>query len=87
MKNMILKNAKIKTTRAGFPCIILGNNQNNRIALKDLTLINDGTVSPIMINSANPENITIQNVKSNSLITDPNIVEVGQSITRNSNYK
>jgi hypothetical protein len=76
---------RIKTTRAGFPCIILGNNQNNRIVLKDLTLINDGTVSPIMINSANPENITIQNVKSNSLITDVNIVEVAESITRNTN--
>lgn len=78
---------RIKTTRASFPCIILGNNQNNRIVLKDLTLINDGTVSPIMINSANPENITIQNVKSNSLITDPNILEIGQSIIRNTNYK
>lgn len=78
---------RIKTTRASFPCIILGNNQNNRIVLKDLTLINDGTVSPIMINSANPENITIQNVTSNSLISDPNILEIGQSIIRNTNYK
>jgi hypothetical protein len=78
---------RIKTTRAGFPCIILGNNQNNRIVLKDLTLINDGTVSPIMINSASPENVTIQNVKSNSLITDANIVEVGETIIRNINYK
>jgi hypothetical protein len=78
---------RIETTRLGFPCITLGANQNNRIVLKDLTLINDSTVSPIMINSSTPENVVIQNVKTNSLITDVNIVEVGEAITRNSNYK
>lgn len=83
----IVVSGRIKVTRAGFPCIILGNNQNNRVTLKDLVLINDGTVSPIMINSSTPENVTIQNVTSNSLISDPNIIETGQSIIRNSNYK
>jgi hypothetical protein len=61
------------------------NNTNGTILLKDLTLINDGTVSPIMC--AVPENVQIQNVTTNSLISDPNIIEVGQSIIRNTNYK
>ena len=84
---LIIITGRIKVTRAGFPCIVLGANQNNRIVLKDLTLINDGTVSPIMINSISPENIQIQNVVSNSLVSDANILEIGQSIIRNANYQ
>ena len=89
--NTIIVTGRIKTTLAGYPCIKIStgtagsNNTNGTILLKDLTLINDGTVSPIMC--AVSENVMIQNVKSNSLITDPNIVEVGESIIRNSNYK
>ena len=89
--NTITVTGRIKTRQPGYPCISIGqgseasNNTNGTILLKDLTLINDGTVSPIMC--AVPENVVIQNVKTNSLITDVNIVEVGEAITRNSNYK
>jgi hypothetical protein len=89
--NTVIVTGRIKTKQAGYPCISIGqgsaasNNTNGTILLKDLTLINDGTVSPIMC--AVPENVVIQNVKTNSLITDVNIVEVAESITRNSNYK
>ncbi len=90
--NQVIVTGRIKTRYAGMSCISigtgsnpLGNNTNGTILLKDLTLINDGTVSPIMC--AVPENVQIQNVTSNSLISDPNILEVGQSIIRNTNYK
>lgn len=89
--NQIVVTGRIKTRYTGMSCISIGtgsgasNNTNGTILLKDLTLINDGTVSPIMC--AVPENVVIQNVKTNSLITDPNIVEIGESITRNTNYK
>ncbi len=89
---------KITTKSAGMPCIILnsttntpsGNIQTNgTITLKDLLLINDGTVPPLMINPTNAQvqNVQVQNVKSNSLIVDANITEVGESIVRNINYK
>lgn len=89
--NQIVVTGRIKTRYAGMSCISIGqgsapsNNTNGTILLKDLTLINDGLVSPIMC--AVPENVQIQNVTSNSLISDPNITEVGQSIIRNTNYK
>jgi hypothetical protein len=58
--NQVIVTGRIKTRYAGMSCISigtgsnpLGNNTNGTILLKDLTLINDGTVSPIMINSAN----------------------------------
>jgi hypothetical protein len=89
--NQIIVTGRIKTRYAGMSCISIGqgtaasNNTNGTILLKDLTLINDGTVSPIMC--AVQENVVIQNVTSNSLISDPNITEIGQSIIRNTNYK
>lgn len=89
---------KIVSKSAGMPCITIssiappttGNIQtNDTITLKDLLLINDGTVPPVMINptDAQVQNVQIQNVKSNSLIIDTNITEVGESIVRNINYK
>jgi hypothetical protein len=89
--NTIIITGRIKTRQPGMSCISIGtgsaasNNTNGTILLKDLTLINDGTESPIMCGVQ--ENVVIQNVKTNSLITDVNIVEVGEAITRNSNYK
>lgn len=89
--NQIIVTGRIKTRYAGMSCISIGtgtaasNNTNGTILLKDLTLINDGTVSPIMCGV--PENVQIQNVVTNSLVVDPNITEVGQSIIRNANYK
>lgn len=83
----IIISGRIETKKPGYPCIILGNNQNNTIQLMNLTLINDGTVSPIMINSLTPESIGINNVKSNSLTVDANIAEIGESIVRNTSYK
>lgn len=85
--NRIFITGRIQSTRAGFPCITVQGLTNSTINLKDLTLINDGTVSPIMTSNASPENILIQNVVTNSLVVDPNIIEVGQSIIRNVNYK
>lgn len=92
---------KIVTKSAGMPCITLNNafniqtptdgnfNSNGTITLKDLMLINDGTVAPIMINPLNAQvqEVMIQNVKSNSLVVDANITEIGESITRNIKYK
>jgi len=80
------------------PCVIItsttvaqaGNIQTNgTISLKDLQLINDGTVPPIMINPLNAQvqEVKIMNVKSNSLIVDANITEIGEFIVRNINYK
>jgi hypothetical protein len=89
--NTIIVTGRIKTKQSGYPCISIGqgsapsNNTNGTILLKNLTLINDGTVSPIMC--AVSENVQIQNVVTNSLVTDPNITEVGQLIVRNINYK
>ncbi len=89
--NQIIVTGRIKTRYAGMSCISIGtgsgasNNTNGTILLKDLTLINDGTVSPIMCAVA--ENVLIQNVVTNSLVVDANITEVGQSIIRNTNYK
>lgn len=89
--NQIIVTGRIKTRYAGMSCISIGtgsgasNNTNGTILLKDLTLINDGTVSPIMCAVA--ENVLIQNVVTNSLVVDANITEVGQSIIRNVNYK
>lgn len=90
---------KIVTKSPGIPCITIsgiaesagGNIQtNNTITLKDLLLINDGTIQPIMVNPLyNPQvqEVNIMNVKSNSLIVDANITEIGESITRNIKYK
>ena len=90
---------KIVTKYPGMPCITLsgiadtvgGNIQtNNTITLKDLLLINDGTVQPIMVNplyTPQVQEVNIMNVKSNSLIVDTNVTEVGESIVRNINYK
>lgn len=89
--NQVIVTGRIKTRYAGMSCISIGtgsgasNNTNGTILLKDLTLINDGTVSPIMCAVA--ENVLIQNVVTNSLVVDANITEVGQSIIRNTNYK
>lgn len=89
---------KIVTKSPGMPCITISNiaaptngdiQTNNTITLKDLLLINDGTVAPIMINPTNAQaqEVQIQNVKANSLILDANITEIGESIVRNANYK
>lgn len=83
---------KITSKLNTMPCIsIIGDvntrNTNSNIILKDLLLINNGDVSTIRTNLANPQNIIIQNVVTNSLVVDANITEVGQSIIRNTNYK
>lgn len=90
---------KIVTKSPGIPCITIsgiaesagGNIQtNNTITLKDLLLINDGTIQPIMVNplyTPQVQEVNIMNVKSNSLIVDTNITEIGESITRNVKYK
>ena len=85
--NTIIVTGRIKTKKVGFPCITIQGNTNNTIVLKDLTLINDGTVSPIMTNYGPGNNINIQNVVTNSLVVDPLITEIGQPIVRNINYK
>lgn len=99
--NRFIISGRIVTKRTGMPCITLNNaynsqeptngnfNSNGTILLKDLIMINDGTVAPIAINplDAQVQEVSIMNVKSNSLITDANITEVGESITRNLNYK
>jgi hypothetical protein len=62
-KGVIIVTGRIKTRQSGYPCISIGqgtaasNNTNGTILLKDLTLINDGTVSPIMC--AVQENVVI----------------------------
>jgi len=85
--NTIIVTGRIKTKKVGFPCITIQGNTNNTIVLKDLILINDGTVSPIMTNYGPGNNINIQNVVTNSLVVDPLITEIGQPIVRNINYK
>lgn len=85
---VITISGRIKVTKAGFPCISIRSGiPTQRIMLKDLTLINDGTVGTVITNSLSPIDVLVQNVVTNSLITDVNIVEVGEAITRNSNYK
>ena len=77
-----------KTSAIGKATIqVVQGTTDNTIYLENCTLINDGTVPAITTNSAIPISIVCKNVKSNSLLIDPNIVEVGEAITRNSNYK
>jgi len=83
--NVINITGKIVSKYAGMPCITILAPTNNTINLKDLILINDGTVSPIMTSQVTPQNVQIQNVVTNSLVVDPNITEVGQLIIRNAN--
>lgn len=85
--NSIEISGRIVSKYAGTPCITVLAPLQGTLLLKDLTLINDGTVNPIMTSLGSPENVMIQNVTTNSLITDANIIEVGQSIIRNTNYK
>jgi hypothetical protein len=90
--NSVTITGKIKTNSPDMPAItIISNNPaamtNSNIILKNLLLINDGASPSVRTNLTNPQNIIIQNVKTNSLITDTNIVEIGESITRNTNYK
>lgn len=86
---------KVETKGAGIPAIVLGHgctvntNYNNCILLKDLLVINDGTVPSIEVgnSAAYPQGILIQNVATNALTLGTGVIEVGEPIKRNVNYK
>jgi hypothetical protein len=84
--NRINISGRIETKRAGYPCISLGTlTSNDTITLRDLVMINDGTVAALEANTAH--NVGIQNVFTNTLIQDADITEKGQTIIRDAFYK
>lgn len=77
----VIIKGKIKTTAAGKPVIF--SNQN--LVLQDLVMINDGTVPAI--SATTPINVFCTNVSTNTLLSDSDVTELIQPITRNSNVK
>ena len=78
---IIIRNSTLRANKTGVAVIY----SNSDIILDNVTLINDGVTAPISSNV--PINVTVKDAYANSLTVDPNVTELVEPITRDTNVK
>jgi len=78
---IIIRNSTLRANKAGVAVIY----SNSDIILDNVTLINDGVTAPI--SSATGINVIVKDVYANSLTVDPNVTELVELITRDTNVQ